>query len=56
MAGIKQAGEYVKKKVGNVKAEELVCMTQAHEFWGVGCRWDGGCKAEGKKERRMGEL
>ena len=52
----KTDGGVGKKRIGNVKTQELVCMTQAHEFQGVGCRWDGGCKAERKKEQRMGEL
>ena len=38
MAGIKQAGEYVKKKVGNVKAEELVGMSHGHQLG----RWTEG--------------
>ena len=48
MVGTNRQGE-VKNHIGNVEAKELICTTHGHELRGVGCGWEGSCRAEGNK-------
>ena len=45
-----------KNSIGNVEANELICMTHGHELRGGEFGWEGVCRAEGNRGGKMGQL
>ena len=46
----------VKNGIRNVESKELICTTHEHELSGGKCMSEMGCRAEGNKGGKMGQL